>query len=138
MVNYKLVVNDSGYRVGDDGSVWTRLKRFGLGNGGGVLYIEGADWRILLPTKHHSGHLYVSIRGVRRYVHQLVLEAFVGPRPEGMESRHFPDRDPANNRVENLSWGTHQQNIRDQKVHGTDNSGERNGQVKLTASMVKQ
>ena len=29
----------------------------------------------------------------RKYIHRLVLEAFVGPCPEGMEARHFPDSD---------------------------------------------
>ena len=62
--------------------------------------------------------------GKRRwYVHRLVLEAFVGPRPEGMACRHL-DGDRANNRVENLAWGTYSENERDKLRHGTWLMGE--------------
>jgi hypothetical protein len=44
-----------------------------------------------------------------RLVHHLVLEAFVGPRPEGAQCLHGDD-DPANNHLDNLSWGTQRQN----------------------------
>jgi antitoxin component HigA of HigAB toxin-antitoxin module len=84
--------------------------------------------RILTPAPTNKyGHLVVnlSLDGVAnmRTVHRLVLEAFVGPRPEGMEARHFPDRNPANNRLENLSWATHATNMADQEAHGTKNFG---------------
>lgn len=55
-----------------------------------------------------------------RYVHQLVLELFVGPRPRGKEARHFPDQNPANNHVSNLSWTTAVINQRDRIANGTD------------------
>jgi len=38
-----------------------------------------------------------------------VLEAFVGPAPEGHEGLHG-DGDPANNRLDNLRWGTRSEN----------------------------
>lgn len=47
-----------------------------------------------------------------RYVHHLVLEAFVGPRPPGMEACHF-DGNAQNNRLENLRWGTSAENKAD-------------------------
>lgn len=46
-------------------------------------------------------------------ISHLVLEAFVSPRPEGYEACHHPDPNPENNRVENLRWDTHQENIND-------------------------
>ena len=138
MVRYKLVAGNRGYRIGDDGSVWTCLRKVGLGDGGGVKYEPGLTWTELVPTIHKSGHLWVRLRGNRRYVHRLVLEAFVGPRPDKMEACHFPDRNPANNHVTNLRWATHQDNIHDQREHGTDNAGERNGQAKMTVEKVKQ
>lgn len=49
------------------------------------------------------------------YVHRLVLETFVGPCPEGMEARHYPDMDPSNNRLENLSCSTHRKNLADRE-----------------------
>lgn len=62
----------------------------------------------------------------RRYmVHRLVLEAFVGPCPEGMETLHRNDS-PGDNRLENLRWGTHAENIEDMKRNGNFNSGRWN------------
>lgn len=45
-------------------------------------------------------------------VHILVLEAFVGPRPDGMWGLHWDD-DPWNNRLDNLRWGTPTDNAQD-------------------------
>lgn len=39
----------------------------------------------------------------RKYVHVMVLEAFVGPRPDGYETDHL-DFDTTNNRLTNLRW----------------------------------
>jgi hypothetical protein len=81
------------------------------------------------PNLLRHGYLYVCLkaqgRGIQYLVHRLVLEAFVGPRPPGMECRHFPDRNPANNRLENLSWGTRAENAQDRIRHGTHGRGER-------------
>lgn len=54
----------------------------------------------------------------------MVLEAFVGPCPPGQECRHL-DGDPSNNRVENLAWGTHEENAGDMIRHDRVNKGER-------------
>jgi ActR/RegA family two-component response regulator len=54
-----------------------------------------------------------------------------------MECRHFPDRDPANNCLDNLQWGTRKENEADKIIHKTDNSGERNGQAKLSARKIQ-
>lgn len=45
-------------------------------------------------------------------VHHLVLEAFVGPRPEGAHACHRDDN-PSDNRLENLYWGTPEDNMAD-------------------------
>src|SRR6185312_7030300 len=65
-----------------------------------------------------------------RYAHRLVLEAFVGPCPDGMECCHN-DGNPANNRVENLRWDTTSANQLDREAHGTSNRGEQQGRSKL-------
>lgn len=52
-----------------------------------------------------------------RRVHILVMRAFVGPAPEGMEILH-KDGDPANPRLDNLRYGTHQENGLDASRHG--------------------
>lgn len=51
------------------------------------------------------------------YIHVLVLEAWVGPRPAGMLGLHYDDN-PTNNNVGNLRWGTHADNIADSIRNG--------------------
>lgn len=53
-----------------------------------------------------------------RFVHQLVLEAFVGPMPDGMEAAH-EDGDPTNNYLSNLSYKDKSGNMLDSVRHGT-------------------
>lgn len=60
----------------------------------------------------------------RQWVHRLVLSAFTGPCPPGMECCHN-DGDPSNNRPENLRWDTRSSNARDKRVHGTDPNASR-------------
>lgn len=71
-------------------------------------------------------------------VHVLVLEAFVGPRPRGMDCCHFPDRDPSNNSLSNLRWDTRKGNFSDKIEHGTDMRGEKSPVHKLSNEQVKE
>lgn len=59
-------------------------------------------------------------RGNKRIVcvHILVLEAFAGPRPLGAEACHR-NGNPSDNRLENLYWGSHADNMKDMTQHGT-------------------
>ena len=50
-------------------------------------------------------------------VHRLVLEAFVGPRPEGMEACHWNDI-KTDNRASNLRWDTRSENTKDRIRNG--------------------
>ena len=75
------------------------------------------------PTPESTGHLYVNLATGVFYVHRLVLEAFVGESPKGMECRHL-DGNPQNNNLENLKWGTRKQNIEDRRRHGSMLLGE--------------
>lgn len=52
-----------------------------------------------------------------RRVHRLVLEAFVGACPPGMETRHL-NGNRLDNRLINLRWGTPSENCRDRREHG--------------------
>lgn len=63
--------------------------------------------------------------GLTVLVHRLVCTAFHGPRPDGKEVRHYPDRDPRNVTAANLSWATHAENEADKRVHDTLPSGAR-------------
>lgn len=92
--------------------------------------------RILSPSKSSRlGHLAVTLsdngRQITRSLHRLVLEAFVGPCPEGMECCHN-NGIASDNRPENLRWDTHYANNQDRKKHGTDCLGSRHGMARIT------
>jgi hypothetical protein len=53
-----------------------------------------------------------------RFVHHLVLAAFVGPRPAGAHTRHL-NSDPTDNRPENLAYGSPLENYQDRVARGT-------------------
>jgi len=104
--------------------------------------------RLLNGYKDHKGYVRVNLpapdtkrKQQNRLLHQLVLEAFVGPRPEGMVSLHGA-KGVSDNSVSNLSWGTQYQNIQDRKRDNTNNNprpkakGEGNHQAKLTEDKV--
>jgi NUMOD4 motif./HNH endonuclease. len=88
----------------------------------GRVYSTRRGGRMLKPTLRRKGYLAVALSrngsARMRLIHQLVLEAFVGPRPEGFVTRHL-DGDPANNTLDNLRWGTYAENVRDSIEHGT-------------------
>lgn len=136
---WKQVVRWEGYYlVSSHGRVKSEARMIRCSNGK-TCQIQA---RIRRLGKQKSGHLNVTLwkNGKQEtcLVHQLVMEAFVGPCPPGMEVRHFPDRDPTNNRLDNLQYGTRQENMEDRTIHGTDNRGERSGRAKLTEEKVRQ
>lgn len=129
-----------GYSVTDDGEVFTHRKRFGLGkgNGGGVRIDMNYSMR-LNPYLGHGGYIYVSVstgKGQRSIpVHVMLLDAFVGPRPEQMEIRHL-DGNPKNNNLKNLAYGTVEQNANDRILHGTQPRGSSHPRAKLDDASV--
>lgn len=91
------------YLVSDHGQVWIVAKR-----------------RVLGTEVSDSGHLTVQLwrdnKKRRLQVHCLVLEAFVGPRPDDLECCHN-DGDAFNNHVSNLRWDTRSANALDAIRH---------------------
>jgi hypothetical protein len=83
---------------------------------------------LLSPTLTSNGYRKIGIaldgRRVQRRLHRLVAAAFVdGHQPE-LDACHI-NGDKADNRAENLKWGTRSENIRDQVRHGTHRSSAR-------------
>lgn len=62
------------------------------------------------------GHQCVSLARRTFRVHSLVMLAFRGETPEGLEIRHL-DGNPRNNALTNLCFGTHAENMRDIARH---------------------
>lgn len=84
--------------------------------------------RVLKPGTQEYGHQYVMLsnsgKRKKRYIHRLVLLAFVGTPLEGQEALHI-DGDATNNQLENLRWGTRQENALDLVTHGTHNNARK-------------
>lgn len=87
-----------------------------------------------------SGYRYVGLakdgHTTKVNVHTLVLRAFVGPRPEGMQCLH-DDGDRTNPRLSNLKWGTQAENMQDKVRHGTHARGERGGRSVMTNEVAQ-
>src|SRR5580765_579104 len=70
-------------------------------------------------TNHHFVSLSMNGKIVRRSIHRLVLEAFVGPCPKGQQGRHL-NGNPSDNRwPQNIRWGTPLEDASDKYRHGT-------------------
>ena len=131
---YKDIDDPTGYRVGSDGSVWSRHKtRWGLSD----------DWHKLKPGiirskgyRNYSREMVHLGRGKGRYVHHLVLEAFIGPRPPGHEACHT-NGNPMDNRLSNLYWGLPSDNDQDMRRHGRK-KGELHHAAILTDQLVRE
>lgn len=99
---------------------YPRNPRYLISNAGRV---QGPRGKITDGVHASSTYAKVAIflNGERKMVsvHVLVLETFVGPKPEGMESLH-KNGDPLDNRASNLRWGTKKENWADRRAHGND------------------
>lgn len=85
--------------------------------------------RLLTPGNTTLYDFVVLLNGDKRrncLVHRLVLEAFVGPCPEGMEARHL-NGSSRDNSLENLEWASHMENMQDKVAHGTLNKNRPSG-----------
>lgn len=90
--------------------------------------------RVLSPGLSGSGYPRVSLcrDGVitQRYVHDLVMCAFVGPRPIRAVINHV-DGNKSNNKRGNLEYTSHRRNIREAVRMGLQPIGERHPNAKL-------
>lgn len=86
-----------------------------------------------------SGYPAVTLRFMKeaknRMIHSLVMESFVGPRPDGLGVAHL-DGNKDNHRLSNLSYVTQKENISHKKAHGTLVRGEKQHNSKLTEADV--
>lgn len=106
------------YEVSDHGRVRS-LDRTTPTKNGRTAILRG---RVLRATANSNGYKIAILQsGPRRSakrVHRLVLEAFVGPCPDGMQVCHS-DGNRVNNSLGNLRYGTTSENRLDSVKHGT-------------------
>lgn len=106
--------------------------------------VRNAIGRVLKPRwlTNTSGNRYARQNLCRagvvkdHYIHALMLEAFVGPRPPGFEAAHL-DGDSMRNVLSNLQWKSAQGNADDRVRHGTTTRGELNPMAQLSESTVR-
>lgn len=132
---WKPVSGYEGYKVSNLG----RVKRVADGQGA----VVGRILKLQVTSDGRSLMASLCERGMQKWflVHRLVLEAFVGPCPEGCECNH-KDGDPKNNHLENLEWVTALENMRHAiEVLGSylgRHVGSSNPSAKLTENAVRE
>lgn len=112
MTEWRPVVGFDGlYEVSNLGEVRSIARRQGTRVGriltGRLSTSLNDTWR----TRYLRVALYRDSKRHDTPVHHLVAEAFLGPRPLGLEINH-KDGNPQNNRVDNLEYVTHSENVR--------------------------
>lgn len=123
-LEFRTIERYPGYRFCADGSIWSCWRM-------GPNSIQTDKWRRLSPQLRKDGYRMTLIRREMCYAHRLILEAFVGPCPEGMECCHG-DGNRSNNAIGNLRWGTGSSNTQDRWGHGTLVRGPEHFRAKLT------
>jgi hypothetical protein len=129
-VEYKPIPGYAGYRIGTDGSIWscrvagrTRLRFGELWKPIATYVGKDGRVRVSLPLDTEDRRAGGRLKDRKLNVHALVLTAFVGPKPDGMECRHL-NGNLLDNRLENLRWGTHSDNERDKRIHRAPKSNQ--------------
>jgi hypothetical protein len=110
---------DGFYEVSTEGRVRSKDRTYYRSNGR-PFSVRGK----MLPCHWHDGYQRVrlNVPGFPKWhmVQKLVMETFVGPRPEGAVIRHL-DGEQTNNALTNLTYGTNAENQADRIKHGTAN-----------------
>ena len=91
---------------------------------------------VLLPIGYYAVGPTVAGRNRQTYVHALVAEAFLGPRPDGASINHI-DGDKTNNRRANLEYVTHAENMGHASRSGLMAHGSKHYAAKLTEDLVR-
>ena len=124
MTEWKEIPNHAGYFASTDGSVRSH---------------KGKAPRILKQCRGSHGYLMVSLclsngKRVSMCVHSVIALTFIGERPNGLDVCHN-DGNKDNNQWTNLRYDTRQNNIDDQRKHGTF---KWHGKVKLSSDQIKE
>lgn len=122
-MTYRPIPSRPRYWAGSDGSIWSHCRDVPFKRKNSVL---------------PNGRAYICFPGPQlAQVSRLVLEAFRGPCPPGMECCHN-NGNCLDNRIANLRWDTRASNLLDCIAHGSNRGkeGEGNHKAKLTAVAV--
>lgn len=111
-----------GYGLSRDGRAWSKMR---------------GPWRELRLSREYQSLGYrmvvlrVNGRQKRVFLHTLMLRVFVGPRPSHSHQGRHMDGNFLNNAIDNLKWGTPQDNADDRSRHGRTRKGSSHPMAKL-------
>lgn len=133
-VRYSILKKWPAYRVGTDGSVWSRWKRPRLGYG---------DWKRLKCKRSKDGYATFCVydgKGTRKSlrVSNTMLRIFKGPPPSRKHECLHKDGDNSNNSLTNLKWGTRLDNAKDREKHGKTAINMKHGKTKIPIQDVRR
>ena len=111
----KYYVNEAGEVFSDKRGILHRLKPYAHGK----------------PPYYYRVTVWSNGRQRKLGVHTCVLKTFRGERPYGLVARHL-NGISTDNRLENLLWGTIEENNADKIAHGHSPKGSRHYKAKLT------
>lgn len=98
--------------------------------------------KVMTPYVREDGYCMFILRrdekSFHKKAHQLVAEAFIGPKPfDGAEVCHI-DGSRCNDHYSNLRWGTSADNKADMVLHGTRRVGSRHHNAKFTEADIAE
>lgn len=112
------------YEASSLGRIRSRPREVRCGPGGTRKTVS----RVRVQQVREDGYVVIRLfdgpRRAWKTVHGLVAESFLGPRPEGMEVCH-DNGARADNRIQNLRYGTASENTFDTVKHGTHRNAKK-------------
>jgi hypothetical protein len=106
----------SGYEVCDDGRVFSLSSNW-----------RGYGKRLMRTDLNSHGYerVRLTVNGRRKvyFIHKLVAEAYLEPRPSRTHEIRHLDGNKMNNSHNNLCWGTSKDNACDRSLHGRTSHG---------------
>ena len=138
MEEWREIPDYPGYEISSLGNA----RSFRSGNGKGELKSEARvlKQQVFAGRKYYRLTLFRNGKPKTLKTHRVMLEAFKGPCPPGMQGLHRDDNQ-SNNTIDNLMWGTHAENVADKIANGKQVRGSGVGIAKLSeaqAGEIKQ
>ncbi len=134
---WKPVVGWEGfYEVSNHGQARSLDRILPCPNNQGRMSTRFFEGRTLRPKLTMFGYHTVALcRGGKmshKFVHRLVVEAFIGPKPSEVHEVAHGNAIRTDNHISNLRWATKRENGQDKVMHGNSMTGHKHGFSKLT------